>query len=294
MPFRNLLFVVLILCMGRIIAAGAEDAQSKKPSNPFFALCFDIRDAKQRGLAEQAEMLDELGYDGAGHVGLDGLPERLKTLDAKGLKLFQLYLHVSIDPARQPCDPGLNDALPLLAKRETMLVLLVGGGKPSDTTGDERAVEIIRQIADLAKPHGLRVTLYPHADNWLERVEDAVRVAKKVQRKNVGVMFNLCHWLKVDDAKNLRPLLKSTGTYLFAVSINGADAEAGHDAGWDRLIQPLDCGTFDVAVLLRRLKELGYNGPIGLQCYGISGDARDHLKRSIRAWRRLTATINAD
>ena len=176
---------------------------------PFFALCFDTHDAKHRGLAEQAEMLKELGYDGAGHLELDGLSERVKTLDAKGLKLFQVYLQVNIAPARQPYDPRLKDALPLLAKHETMLAISVGGGKPSDVGGDGRAVEIIREIADLARPHGLRIALYPHANNWLERVEDAVRVADKVDRRNVGIMFNLCHWLKVDDRKNLGRVLKS-------------------------------------------------------------------------------------
>ena len=39
--------------------------------------------------------------------------------------------------------------------------------------------------------------------------------------------------------------------------------------------------SFDVAGLLKTLDELGYEGPVGLQCYGIGGDARDHLARSI-------------
>ncbi|MBM3836681.1 MAG: hypothetical protein FJ398_01755 [Verrucomicrobia bacterium] len=35
------------------------------------------------------------------------------------------------------------------------------------------------------------------------------------------------------------------------------------------------------------LKDLGYQGPIGLQCYGIGGDAREHLTRPMAAWRKL-------
>ena len=34
------------------------------------------------------------------------------------------------------------------------------------------------------------------------------------------------------------------------------------------------------------LKELGYEGLIGLQCFGIAGDAREHLARSIAAWKK--------
>lgn len=45
-----------------------------------------------------------------------------------------------------------------------------------------------------------------------------------------------------------------------------------------------------VAGFLKVLRGLGYKGPVGLQCYGLPGDARDHLTRSIAAWRKLPAT----
>jgi hypothetical protein len=38
---------------------------------------------------------------------------------------------------------------------------------------------------------------------------------------------------------------------------------------------------------MRTLDALGYKGPVGLQCYGIEGDARLHLQRSIAAWRKM-------
>ena len=36
-----------------------------------------------------------------------------------------------------------------------------------------------------------------------------LQVAKKAGRANAGVMFNLCHWLKVDDEQNLKPVLEA-------------------------------------------------------------------------------------
>jgi sugar phosphate isomerase/epimerase len=110
-----------------------------------------------------------------------------------------------------------------------------------------------------------------------------------VDRPNVGVMFNLCHWLRVDTSRDYKPLLKLALPRLWAVSINGAD-EFDEKPGWDRYIQPLDKGNFDVAGFLRTLRGLGYTGPIGLQCYGIGGDAREHLARSIAVWRRMNST----
>jgi sugar phosphate isomerase/epimerase len=100
-------------------------------------------------------------------------------------------------------------------------------------------------------------------------------------------MFNLCHWLKVTGGGDPAPVLKQAGKRLFAVTINGADKPSDGATGWGRLIQPLDRGTFDLAGLLKTLKDTGYRGPIGLQCYGLGGDARLHLARSIKAWRAL-------
>ena len=72
--------------------------RAKPPSGaePFFPFCIDTHDAKKRNLEEQAALLKELGYDGVGHLWLDNIPERLKTLDAAGLKLFQITMTVDI------------------------------------------------------------------------------------------------------------------------------------------------------------------------------------------------------
>lgn len=266
----------------------ASPQRGLAPVRPFFAFCMDTHDAKKRSLSEQAVLLEELGYDGAGHLWLDGLEERIKTLDAQGLKLFQVYLRLDISPgAQEPYDPRLNDKLPLLQGRDAMLAVLVSGGRPSDETLDERAVSLLRELADRARPYGVRVALYPHVNDWLERVEDAVRVAKKVDRANLGVMFNLCHWLKVGEEGQLRSVLRQAKPHLLAVSINGSDHAAEIRAGTGLWIAPLDSGAFDPLDLLRALDEIGYRGPVGLQCYGIPGDARLHLERSMKAWRRL-------
>ena len=163
--------------------------------------------------------------------------------------------------------------------------------KPSDPAGDPRAVEIVREMADLARPAGAEVLLYPHTADWLERIQDCVRVADKVDRPNVGVMFNLCHWLRVSKDRNYQPLLAQAMPRLRAVSINGAD-EFDADKGWAHYIQPLGRGSFDVAGFLRTLRQLGYTGPIGLQCYGIPGDVRDTLAESINAWRSYSSGCN--
>jgi sugar phosphate isomerase/epimerase len=276
------------------MAAFAAPSLRGGSDNPFFALCMDTHDEKKRSLAEQAELLKELGYDGAGHLWLDNVRERIDTLDRAGLRLFQVYLRLDVGPtAKQPYDPRLKDVLPLLKGRGTTLATLMVGGKPSDESLDSRAVEIVRELAGLADPYGVRVALYHHTRDWLERVEDTIRVAGKTGRPDVGVMFNLCHWLKVGEESQMKPLLEAAMPRLFAVSINGADRGAEIKAGKGNWIQPLDSGTFDMPAFLKTLKDLGYRGSVGLQCWGIPGDARLHLARSIGAWRKLRDRLSA-
>ena len=113
-------------------------------------------------------------------------------------------------------------------------------------------------------------------------------MARLVDRKNFGVTFNLCHALAAGDEDKIPALLEEAGASLFAVTINGADAGV-KGPQWNRLIQTLDRGSYDVGIVLRTLKRLGFKGPIGLQGYGLSGDRRDNLARSMGGWKRLSA-----
>jgi sugar phosphate isomerase/epimerase len=253
--------------------------------NPFFAMD-TATDPKRFSAAQQVEMVKELGYAGIGCTAGKGLGEMLRELDQNGLTLFSVYLGANIDSDQPKYGPELEETIEVLKGRNAILWLFVRSQKlkPSSPAGDDRAVEIIQEIADMAAKANLRVALYPHTGFWCESVEDAVRLAKKVARQNVGVTFNLCHWLRVDDEKNMKSLIESAMPHLFVVTINGADS-GGKD--WKTLIQTLDRGTFDMRRFLRTLKDSGYTGPIGFQGYGIGGDARDNLQRTINAWREL-------
>ena len=200
-------------------AAGAVEQKAY----PFFPFCIDWHDAKKRSFEQQAEMLKSLGYDGVGHIFLDGVAERLKTLDAAGLKLYQITMTVDVAPGKQAYDPRFKDVLALVKGRSMQFALLINGGKPSDPSVDPHAVKILREMSDLARDSGAQLLLYPHQGCWIERIEDSIRVADKVDRPNVGVMFNLCHWLRVDKQRDYKPLLKQAMPRLWAVSINGAD-----------------------------------------------------------------------
>jgi sugar phosphate isomerase/epimerase len=273
---------ILILTSAAPLAA-VDDPASRALTNPFFA--FDNGTGRgELPPRQQAAMLKELGYAGIGYTGTANIPEMLAALDAEGLKMFSTYVGADVDDADKPYDPGLPKAIEQFKGRETVIWLTLQGGTPSSDQRDAAAVAIIRAVAEMAAESNLRVALYPHAGFYVARTEDALRLIEKADRPNVGASLNLCHFLKLDEQKNLEPLLQKALPRLFLVSINGADAGQTRAMGWDRLIQTLDRGSLDVYEVLRALRRRGYDGPIGLQCYNIQGERRENLKRSIEAW----------
>lgn len=254
--------------------------------NAFFAMDTGTKDAQHQTAEAQVALIKEIGFAGIGpsYSSPAALQEMLAALDRHQLKLCAEYVGLDLDAA-SPVSPQIRDAISQLKGRDAFLWLFVTckSLKPSDPAGDARAVAALRAVADLAEPAGVRVALYPHAGFWVERVDDGVRVARQVDRKSVGVTFNLCHWLKVD-GQELDARLEAAMPYLFVVTINGADADGKN---WGQLIQPLDAGTFEVRRVLSKLKALGYAGPIGLQHFGIRGDARQNLQRSMAGWQKL-------
>jgi len=260
--------------------------------NPFFAFDNGLNDEAHRSLSAKAETLRQLGYDGVGWRPGRVLEMRAE-LDRRGLKMFTLYTGAWIDGRSPPYDPQLPGIIRQLQGSDTIIWLTVHSSKdrPSSPAGDARALPVLRKIADLAAQAGLRAALYPHYGCWVQTVEDALRVVRRLDRPNVGVSFNLCHCLRCGNGDRIPKILRAARPWLYVVSINGADSKS---RDWSRLIQTLDRGDFDLLGLLRQLRALNYAGPIGLQCYNIPGSVRENLTRSMRAWRRLSEQLRAD
>ena len=246
MSLRSVSLLVLIVAASAV----AQEPSRRQPNfaNPFFA--FDNGTGRgQLPAAEQAKLLAELGYDGIGYTGAKDIPEMLQALDARRLKMFSIYVGAQVGDKGPSFDPDLPAACKALAGRDTLIWLTIQGQVNDD---DVQAVQVVQQVADLAQASGLRVALYPHVGFYVASTEDALRIAKKAQRKNLGVSFNLCHCLRLGNEQQIPELLRQAMPQLFVVSINGAD----HEGDWDRLIQTLDRGQYDVFALLSLLKKL--------------------------------------
>lgn len=263
---------------------------------PLFPLCMDTHDAAKRSLEEQARLFRELGYDGCGHLCHDlgygpishppgaTVEDRAKTLAAEGLRLTQAYGRVYLE-REVPIDmERLAQMMPTLAAHDTQLVLLIIGNRAADL--DARAVEILGKIANLAKPHGVRIALYPHATDYTETAAEAVRILAKLNRpQETGLMFTFQHWKMRDPDRDLRAVLTAAAPWLMSVSLNGTNQ--ANDA-----TLPLGQGDYDLAQVLTLLRETGFQGPVGVMCWGMGGNVRPHLQASKAQWRKWTSPAN--
>jgi sugar phosphate isomerase/epimerase len=276
------------------VPSGETSAPPAKAQPTFYAFNNSMR-SKGMSTAEQVALLRKLGFDGYEGHSMDELPQLAKALDQAGLKMPTLYFKVDIDNAEQPYDPRIERYLQTFLKdRGIILTIHLHSNKfgRSDAKGDDVAVPILRKLADLAHEHGAQVAVYPHARFWAESIDDGIRLSKKVNRRNFGGCFNLCHWLYLEGDVNLGKRLDAIAPYLMSVSICGADGGPKMEKpDWKRLIQPLDQGSFDNQKLLRELQKRGYCGPIGLQTYGIAEEPSKHLKRSMEEWTRIHSEL---
>ncbi len=255
---------------------------------PFFA--FDNGVGRDQGWLppQQAKLTAELGFDGIGYSRVEDFDARYAACDANGQRIFSFYESFSVGK-EDPISPTTLQHLPQLKGRDAILWINVQG---SGT--DDEAVAAFQKLADEAGKHGVRVAIYPHANTYVETSERTLRLAKAVGRKNFGMSINICHELKAGRGDDLIEIAKDSINHLFLVSINGADGvqDPARERGWARLIQPLGEGDFDLLLFLQQLRDSGYSGPIGLQCYQIPGKTDEILKKSMRAWRAMTAKIN--
>jgi sugar phosphate isomerase/epimerase len=253
---------------------------------------FAMDTAARLAPTECAQVLAELGY-----AGLGGRPATAKAhadaLKAKGLVYFNGY-HVANFPSGQADLPvELTQAVDGLAGTGGTLWLAINkvtlplGLSMGPEYGDTVVVPQLRQLVAYARTKGVKVSLYPHAGFWAAQFETCVRVASKVDDPNLGVTFNLCHWLKVEGSeRDPLPLIKDALPRLNFITINGADTGDTQNLGWDKLIQPLGRGTYDVGAFVAKARAAGYRGPFGFQGYGIKMEPKELLKETMEGWKK--------
>ena len=256
-------------------------------------LFFAMDTAARLEPAECAQVLADLGY-----AGLGGRPASAKAhaaaLQSKGLVFFNGYHVTNFGYGQTELPADLAKAVDDLAGTGSTLwlginkVAFPAGVRAGPEYGDTIVVPQLKQLLAYAKPKGVKVSLYPHTGFWAEQFEVCLRVANKVDDPNLGVTFNLCHWLKVEGSeRDSLQLIKEALPRLNFITINGADTGDTQKLGWDKLIQPLGRGSYDVGAFVAKTRAAGYRGPFGFQGFGIKMDSKELLKETMEWWGKM-------
>lgn len=262
----------------------AADPSAKSPW-PFFAMDNGVA----RGTftpPQQAALLKRLGFDGISYNFVDEAETR-KRIDAfreAGLPIYGMYFNARVD--KDPFfAPDCRKQVALLKGSDTVLWLLTSGGKYRQD--DDRAVQLVQQVADLAAEFHLRVAIYPHQPDYIKTVEDALRILQRVDRKNVGVSMTQFHEWIAGKGDQIPQTIRAAAPHLMMVTINGAPRSGTKGHG----ILPLGQGEFDTFAILRALREVNYRGPVGLMLHGVKGEPEKNLQESMQAWKKYQARL---
>ncbi len=239
----------------------------------------------------RCEILAELGFDGIyvslSPSDLQNAEKMAVTKEKYGLKVTAAYGGFDISADKN--DPGfeqvakLYDQLPDGCDVELSLSCRDASIGKSSPDGDSKAMEKLEILLRVAEKHNSHVCLYPHIGAWVEKVEDGVRLCKKMDHPRLKTVFCGFHWYAVD-GKGLAERIEEASPHLNSVNMCGT-RKGGNVAGFT--IEPLDCGEMDNFALLGLLNRYGYNGRIGFQGYSVGGDVYAYLRRSLALFRDM-------
>jgi putative heme-binding domain-containing protein len=242
-------------------------------------------DAKKRGPEERAAMLQRLGFK---HFAYDWRAEHVPTFDAEmeALRHHAIKLQAFWFPAT--LDNDARRILDLLRRHhlKTQLWVTMNDPAPQAKTQAERveaAARTLQPVIDEAAKIDCQVGLYNHG-GWFGEPENLIAIIARLNRKNVGIVYNLHHGHEHLD--RFADLLKKMLPHLYALNLNGMSRGADRDG---RKILPLGQGDLDLQ-LLRTIRDSGYRGPIGILGH-TTNDAEDQLRDNLDGLKWLVTQL---
>ncbi len=275
-----------------LLLISTQSVFAQKVRNQFFALHNIIRgDSLYNTFDKQVELVKNAGFDAIEINQTENFAEMKAAIDKHQFKGAYFYVKLKLEPPFY--DSSLEDCIKKLKGTNVIISPFIVSeskrNKPSTHDADTLATHLLKQIGDMAKKSGLEVAIYPHYSFYVERTDHALALVKHVNRKNVGLTFNLCHWLATTNQQErmmLKPHLKELNPYLKMITISGAnDVTSQSKVIWDDYILPLGQGSFDTYELVRyMIKDLKFKKTIGVQCYNLKGDKAALVKNTISVW----------
>ncbi len=260
----------------------AESARIYEPGN-LVAWCVVPFDAKKRGPAERAEMLQKLGFT---KFAYDWRAEHLPTFEQEVVELKKRKIELTAVWFPSVLNADAKALLAVIEKHKLtpqLWVMIPEPGGPKDYKRYQAAADQLMPVVEAAGKLGCRVSLYNHG-GWAGEWGILGVVVRSIDRPHVGLVYNLHHGHA--DLGRLSLELKWMRHKMHAITINGMHAD-GDRTG--RKIEVLGEGPEDLP-LLRTIRDSGYLGLIGVLGH-TDDDAEARLADNLAGLARMRAAL---
>ncbi len=269
----------------RVCADEPRDATALFDRSKLVAWCIVPFDAKKRGPAARAEMLERLGLR---RVAYDWRQEHVATFEQEieqykkhDLEFFAFWSwHEAIEP--------------LIVKHGIRPQIWVTVPSPDERTQAEKvsaAAKSMLPIVETTRRLGLKLGLYNHG-GWGGEPRNLVAVCEYLrehhQGDHVGIVYNFHH--AHDHVADFQQVLERMKPYLLCLNLNGM-ASPESVQGLTNKILPIGDGTHE-AEMIREIVRQGYAGPIGILDHRNDVDAEISLAANLEGLARLVSEID--
>ena len=271
--------------LSALLAATMLNAQAAwiyEPGN-LVAWCIVPFDAKKRGPAERAEMLQRLGFT---KFAYDWRAEHLPTFEQEVVELKKRNIELTAVWFPAVLNADAKALLAVIEKHKLTPQLWVMIPEPAGKDEPAKVAAAAKQlgpVVEAAGKLGCRVSLYNHGA-WAGEPETMVAVVSAVNKPHVGIVYNLHHGH--DHLRRFPAELNRMRPHLHAINLNGMHAD-GDRTG--RKIEVLGEGPEDLPVL-RAIQDSGYRGPVGILGH-TDDDAEARLADNLAGLARLRAML---
>lgn len=244
--------------------------------------------------ASNVDFVESLGFDGivTRCARLNELPRLAAYADYVIANAdFDVFAFVNYDFNHPESPQVWRNALPILKSLDSPLWVIV---KNAPTMADVDA--LLLTMAQESALLGVPMVIYPHWETNIETAADAaVRIAQ-VGHPNIRNSLHTCHEIRGGNQNSLHSVVAAHAADTSLVTIAGSDINAYFGPAppggqsWADAIKPLDRGSFNLLPFLGALKNVGYDGPVVLQTWAITGDP-GHRGRSLQLYERYVRSL---
>ncbi len=288
-----------IAILALILCISFKQSFPQKIANEFFVLHNIIRgDSTYDTFNKQVALVKSAGYNGIEINGEESFEGMKAALEKNRFKASYLYAKITLDEPYM--DSRMEDFIRQLKGSKTIIAPYIISNRsfpPGSRGADTLVIRILKQLSKWANASGLQVAIYPHNGYYVARTDHAMSLTKKVDQKNLGLSFNLCHWLAATtrpERSTLQNHLLELRPYLKMITICGANDTITQKTNiWDDYILPLGTGSFDTYGLVKYcVKNLNLQVPVGIQCYNIKTNKYNLVMNTMEVWKRYMIKLS--